>query len=355
MAYSPIDKSSLHFKTHLYTGNGSTNAQTGVGFQPDWVWIKQSNGSSDHQLYDVVRGTTKYLRAESNDGNGTAATGLTAFGADGFTSGSNGGTNGNNETYCSWNWKAGTGQGSSNTNGSINTTYTSVNTTSGFSISQYNGNGSSGATIGHGLGVVPKVIIVKRIDSNGYSWAYGQTDLASNWSKNLHLNENGAVETSTTIWNDTAPTNQVFSVGNNTKVNASGGTYIAYCFAEKTGYSKFGIYKGNGNSDGVFVYTGFKPAWLMLKRTNSAENWHIFDVKRNPTYPTSSSYAGMATRLMANLSNASDLSQGGFRFLSNGLKMTTSWSGGNGSGDTFIYMCFGQSLVGSNDVPCTAR
>jgi hypothetical protein len=151
------------------------------------------------------------------------------------------------------------------------------------------------------------------------------------------------------------PTNSVWWTNSTAWVTGGTTECIAYCFAEKAGYSKFGSYTGNGNADGTFVYTGFKPSWLMIKRTNSTENWHIFDIKRNPTYPTSSSYGGMATRLMANLTSGDDLSQGGFEFLSNGLKMTTSWAGGNGSGDTFIYMCFGQSLVGSNNVPCTAR
>ena len=175
----------------------------------------------------------------------------------------------------------------------------------------------------------------------------------SGWDKRLILNTNNSEASHTDFISGVSTT--TFTLQTNGSVNSNDEDYIAFVWAEKTGFSRFGTYTGNASSDGVFVYTGFKPAFLMLKRRNSSENWHMFDIKRDPRYPTSSSYDGMATRLMANLTNSSDLSQGGFRFLSNGLKMTTSWAGGNGSGDTFFYMCFGQSLVGSNDTPCTAR
>tara|TARA_B100000214_G_scaffold64386_1_gene42520 strand:- start:4233 stop:4988 length:756 start_codon:yes stop_codon:yes gene_type:complete len=240
--------------------------------------------------------------------------------------------------------------GSSNFSGSIQSTV-SVNITSGFSISKYTGTGSA-ATIGHGLGAVPQMIWVKRLDS-GNNWTVYHHRHGNN--KGLYLDTNGTGDTSSAFWNDTTPTSTVISLGNGASVNASGGTYLCYSFVSKTGFSEIGEYIGNGNADGTFVYTGFKPAWLMIRRTDANEHWHIFDVKRNPTYPTSTSYDGMATRLMADLTSGTDLSQGGFRFLSNGLKMTTSWTGGNNSGSSFIYMAIGQSLVGTNKVPCTAR
>ena len=351
MAYTTINKSTDYFNTKLYTGTGSENVISGVGHQPDWTWIKNRGTTDWHRLLDAVRGATKEIYSNATDGESTLAQSLKSFNTDGFTLGTLAEVNTSSENYASWNWKAGGGQGSSNTDGSINTTYTSVSTISGVSISKYTGTGSN-ATVGHGLGVAPKMILIKRLSAND-NWIVYHNSLGG--TKNLYLDANTAEATRSDTFNNTAPTSSVFSLGSATGTNGSGSTYIAYCFAEKTGYSKFGKYTGNGNADGTFVYTGFKPSWLMIKQTNSTENWHIFDIKRNPYYPTSSSYGGMATRLMANLNSADDLSQGGFEFLSNGLKMTTSWAGGNGSGDTFIYMCFGQSLVGSNNVPCTAR
>ena len=349
MAYTGIDKQESFFNTKLYTGTGSSNAITGVGFQPDLVWIKNRATTGNHAWFNAISGVTKYINSNTNYSEQTSAPTLTAFGTDGFTVGSSSDLNGNGNNIVSWNWKA-NGAGSANTAGSINSTV-SVNTSSGFSIVKYTGTGAN-ATVGHGLGVAPSMILFKNLDT-ARNWIVYHKDIGA--TKNLYLDLNNSQNTESATFQDTAPTNTVFSIGTSVGVNESGDNIVAYCFADKTGFSKFGSYKGNGSSDGVFVYTGFKPAFLMLKRANSNENWHMFDIKRDPRYPTNSSYGGMATRLMANLNNSSDLSQGGFRFLSNGLKMTTSWSGGNGSGDTFIYMCFGQSLVGSNDIPCTAR
>ena len=350
MAFSTINKSSSFMNTKLYTGTGSSNAITGVGFQPDWVWLKNIGSTSDHKTVDAVRGATKYLEPNDNQAEATTSN-FVSLDSDGFTiTGTDVAYNQNSETFASWNWKA-NGAGSANTDGSINTTSTSVNTTAGFSISKYVGTGSN-ATVGHGLGVAPSCIITKNLSAT-QSWCNGYTALG--WTKNLHLNESGAVETTTDIWNDTAPTSSVFSVGTNTKTNGSGNDMIAYCFAEVTGYSKFGSYTGNGNADGTFVYTGFKPNWLMVRRTNSAEDWMMFDIKRTPYYPTSASYGGMATRVMANDTRGDDLSQGGAEWYSNGFKWTTSWAGGNGNGDTYIYMAFGQPIISNGGVCATAR
>ena len=353
MAYTNINKSSLHMNTKLYTGNASAgHAITGVGFQPDWVWIKDRGSNANHHLFDAVRGVTKDIISNSSNAQGTDAQKLTAFGADGFTVGTNGNVNGSSANMVSWNWKAGTGQGSSNTDGSINTTYTSANTTSGFSISQYTATGNN-ATVGHGLGVAPKMILFKnlnRTSSNAQSWGVYHQALGN--TKFLQLDTTGAQnQTSPTslFFNDTSPTSSVFSIGTNNRVNADAGdTYIAYCFAEKTGYSKFGSYIGNGNADGTFVYTGFKPAFVICKITNTTDDWYIFNNKM-PGYNL------INESLRANTSDAQN-STGQIDFTSNGFKTRTSNYAVNGGSQSYIYMAFAEApLVGTNNVPCTAR
>jgi hypothetical protein len=344
MAYTTIDKSSLHFNTVQWTGNASTNAITGVGFRPDWIWGKSHTSGYSHQLYDVVRGATYSLKTNGYTAQETLSTGLTSFDSDGFTLGSNTNINASGHTVTGWNWKAGNSQGSSNTDGSINTTYTSVNTTAGFSISTYTGTGSN-ATIGHGLGAVPSVVIVKRYatqgDWIGYFKALGNT-------KNARFNTTDAADTNSTVWNSTTPTSSVFSVGTFGETNSSGGTFVAYCFAEKTGFSKFGSYTGNGNADGAFIYTGFKPAWIMQKRTDSANNWNIYDVKRN-TFNIVDKY------LYAD-DNSAEITTSAIDVVSNGFKCRNSSTFLNTSGGTYIYMAFAKApLVGSNNIPCTAR
>jgi len=337
MAYTTINKSTDYFNTKLYTGTGSSNAQTGIGHQPDLVWIKSRSAGWDHEFYDIVRGVGKSLSSVTTNAEGNSPQGVTAFGSDGFTVGTRSGANQSGQTYASWNWKAGGGQGSSNTDGSINTTYTSVNTTAGFSISKFTGTGSN-ATVGHGLGVAPKFIIIKCISHVG-DWMvyYGDpTDF-------FKLNEDNATEDLDTVWNDTAPTNSVFSLGSNGDVNTSGRTYIAYCFAEKIGYSKMGTYVGNGNSNGNFLYTGFRPSWFLVKRT-AQEAWILTDSQRG--FPQSWNYL---------IPNTNGTEQGGlpYDFVSNGIKFRGTTQ--NESGSTYAYMIFGQTLVGSNNIPSTAR
>ena len=349
MAYTTINKSSEHFNTKLYTGTGSSQSVTGVGFQPDFTWIKQRSGTEQHVLFDAVRGVQKYIASNTTAAEATTATTLTAFNADGFTEGGHGMTGANGSTYASWNWKAGGGQGSSNTDGSINTTYTSVNTTAGFSISKYSGTGSN-ATIGHGLGVAPKMVIVKRL-TGAADWVVGHDSMG--WTKYIYLSAQSAQVTSASAaWNDTAPTNSVFTVATNTQVNASGSDYVAYCFAEKTGYSKIGSYTGNGSTDGTFIYTGFKPTFLLYKRSDSTGYWRLHDTKRDP-------HNVAYHNLFANEAEAegtTDSSTGyNIDILSNGFKLRTTLASSNNSGGTWIYMAIGQSLVGSNNVPCTAR
>jgi len=344
MAYTTINKSSDYFNTKLYTGNGSTNAITGVGFQSDWTWIKSRDYSDSHSVYDAVRGVTKRIRPNHTNAEQTLANSLTAFGSDGFTVGSDGQDNSNGNTYASWNWKA-NGQGSSNTDGSINTTYTSVNTTAGFSISQYTGTGSL-ATVGHGLGAVPKMVIVKRTDSSN-NWYVYHSSLGG--TKYLNLNADALPSAESEVWNNTNPTSSVFTVNTEAGVNGNGATFIAYCFAEKTGYSKFGSYVGNGNADGTFIYTGFKPAFVMLKITSAVNDWEIHDNKRG-------SFNVINNILQPNKADAESTSGREMDFLSNGFKPRSTSTQNNLSGGNFIYIAFAEApLVGTNGVTAKAR
>ena len=345
MAYTNIDKSSLHFNTKLYTGTGSAQSITGVGFQPDLIWGKNRSATWNHILTDAVRGANKQISSNLNSTEASNTGEFTAFGSDGFSVGTGSTLNGSGNNIVSWNWKAGGGQGSSNTDGTINTTYTSVNTTSGFSICQWEGTGAN-ATIGHGLGVVPKMYIVKNIDAtndwNVYHHSIGNTH-------RLFLNTTAAAEDNASAWNDTSPTSSVFSVGTNTNVNQSGSTMIAYVFAEKTGFSKFGKYTGNGNDDGTFVYTGFKPAFVLIKNTTTSGEWWVTnDSRRNPSNIVDKD-------LFPNVNNAEAV-HSRQDFLSNGFKFRSTANNSNKNGDEYIYMAFAEApLVGSNNVPCTAR
>jgi len=342
MAYTTINKSGDYFNTKLYSGTGSTNAITGVGFQPDWTWIKARDHAYSHHLQDAVRGTGKDLYSNSTDAEYSNANSLTTFGSDGFTVGSDNGVNNGSKTFASWNWKA-NGTGSANTDGNITTTV-SANTTAGFSIVSWTGTGNA-QTLGHGLGSAPNMIILKERSATS-QWQV--TNDALGWTKRLNLDDTSTADTTSYIWNDTAPTSSVFSIGTSGAVTENGQTYIAYCFAEKTGYSKFGSYTGNGNADGTFVYTGFKPAFVMLKRSSNTSDWYMFDNKRE-------GYNVDNDEIYANLSNVEDTADR-LDILSNGFKMRTTGGNLNGSGETFIFMAFASApLVGSNNVPCTAR
>ena len=345
MAYTTINKSSLHMNNKLYTGTGSATSITGVGFQPDWVWIKKRNGATSHTVTDSVRGVNKQLFTNETAAEESYTSVLTAFDSDGFSLSTAGLINASSDTYASWNWKA-NGAGSANTDGSINSTV-SANTTSGFSIVSYTGT-SSNATVGHGLGSTPKMIIVK--NRNGtQGWGVYHASLGN--TKYLQLNDSAGEGTASTFWNNTTPTNQLFSIGTSGWVNDSGSNYIAYCFAEKTGYSKFGSYTGNGNADGTFVYTGFKPAFVLTKYSTSTSGWwQILDNKRDVYNPTSHA-------LFANVNDSEyNLSNYHTDYLSNGFKLRNTQAGGNTSGGSYIYMAFAEApLVGSNNVPCTAR
>jgi len=347
MAYTTINKSSDYFNTVQWTGNGSTNAITGVGFQPDWVWGKSHTSGYSHQLYDAVRGATEVIRTNGNNSE-TLSTGLTSFDSDGFTLGSNTNINASGHTVTGWNWKA-NGQGSANTDGSINTTYTSANTTSGMSIIQYSGNGSAGATIGHGLGVAPKCVIIKRTDTTS-NWIFGTG--ATGFTKFLYLNTTDTETTNSGTFNNTAPSSSVITLGSWNDVNNASGTYIAYAFAEKKGFSKFGSYSGNVNVNGPFIYTGFKPAWVMIKCISLAnQNWTMFDNKRDP-------HNEMIRQLQANTNGAEDAATdyNDIDCVSNGFKIREDNDNINATGQDYVYMAFAEApIVGTNNIPATAR
>tara|TARA_Y100000114_G_scaffold140550_1_gene145503 strand:- start:783 stop:1835 length:1053 start_codon:yes stop_codon:yes gene_type:complete len=350
MAYSTITKGSAHFNTKIYTGTGSSNAITGVGFQPDFVWIKKRNGSPNHALFDVLRGVTKYLESSSNAPDQTDSNSLSQFDSDGFTVISKNSVNSNGDTYVSWNWKGG-GSGTTNNDGSIQSTV-SVNNTAGFSIVKYTGYGGT-STVGHGMNVAPTLLINKNISTNSTSWFVGGW---GDWTKRMKLEGTNDWATNT-VWNDTAPTDQHFSLNGN-NANQSGQDYICYCFAEKAGFSKFGTLESVGNDSGTFTYCGFAPQLVMVKPTvsDSWSNWYVFDnVRRTynlndkPLYWNLSTqeayYGGSPASNYAQI----DITSTGFKIRRDG-----NWGAG-GSGADLNYMAFGQTIVGSNNIPVVAR
>jgi hypothetical protein len=341
MAYTTINKSTDYFNTVAYTGNGASDRAVTSGFATDFVWIKNRGTTDDHVLFDKVRGGTKYLYSNQTAAEATYSSQDVTFESTGVDVGSYQSINQNSGNIVSWHWR-GNGAGSSNSDGSITSTV-SANTTAGFSIVSYTGTGSN-ATVGHGLGVAPKMIIIKNLNAS-QGWCVYHESIGA--TKFLSLNSTDAQVTASDRFNDTSPTSSVFSVGSHADTNGSGDNMIAYCFAEKTGYSKFGTYTGNGNADGTFVYTGFKPAFLIIKKTNATKNWFLHDDKRLG-YNPSNSYVN------PNLS-AVEYAGTDLDIVSNGFKMRSTGGGHNESGHTYIYMAIGQSLVGSNNIPATAR
>ena len=328
-----------YFNTATYSGNSSTQNITSVGFQPDWVWIKSRSNASNNYVTDVVRGTSKGLQTNISNAEVTNTNVITSFNSDGFSLGDDATANVANitgRTYVSWNWKAG-GTAVSNTDGSI-TSSVSANTDAGFSIVSFTGNKTRGATIGHGLGVKPDMIIMKNRDL-GVSWVVWFPNLQAN-NQLLELNSTGAVLTNTgdpnAWWNNTSPTSSVITLGDYDGINDDL-SMIAYCFAEIEGYSKFGSYTGNGSSDGTFVYTGFRPAWIMFKRTDSTNHWLMLDNKRN--------VGNLVHKfLLANASDAEDTSNDqDTDFTSNGFKVRNSNARNNASGGSYIYMAFAEN------------
>ncbi len=356
MAYTNIDDPSAYFQTKLYTGTGSELALTNDGnsdLQPDFIWIKQRNTGQHHNIYDSNRGATTMLYPNLTNAEYSAGEALKSFNTDGFTVGNYGTVGTSGGTYAAWQWKANGGTTSSNTDGNITSTVQS-NQDAGFSLVTYTGNGSNNQTIGHGLGVQPSWWIVKRRDSTG-DWWFGASSILGGTSNYLKLNSTAANAEINNIWGDSPTSSTLFRVSNNAGLNASGGTYVAYLFANKQGYSKFGKYVGNGNNDGPFIYTGFRPAFIITKKSSAAGGgWFMQDIKRGIKNNDTNTPV-----LQANGSFSE--AQVGFTdyeidFLSNGFKLRDNNTYVNLSGTTYIYMAFAENpFVTSTGIPTTAR
>ena len=355
MAYTTIDDPSEFFQTALYTGNSGNQSITNDGnsdLQADWIWLKERSSTSSHHVFDSTRGVGDSGKALIPNSTGAEGddTAFRSFDSNGFTLANTGGFNQNTITNVAWQWKA---------NGGSRTTFTEsgnnpagghqANITAGFSIVDYVGTGSAG-TVSHGLGAEPKVLIVKNRDATT-DWAVYHRNASDVGNDSfLELNTNDAVATAGTVWNDTSPSSSVFTVGTNTKTNTDGEKYIAYCFAEKQGYSKIGSYKGNSNADGSFVYLGFKPAFVLVTASNATENWLIVDNKRTQ------SFNPVDGRLIPNSNGAEETNLTPCDFLSNGIKWRTSDGVWNSSSNTHIYIAFAEHpFVSSKGVPTTAR
>jgi len=345
MAYSTIIKPNTNFTPTIYSGTSASHAVS-VGFQPDLVWLKPRSVADNHRLMNSVSGAGFYLMSNATNGESASGTRFTSFDTDGFTLGdADEGWNQSGQTYASWNWLAG-GTASSNTDGTI-TSSVSANTTNGFSVVSFTGTGAN-ATVGHGLGVAPKWIIVK---SRGVeNWRVYSSYLGA--TKAMALNGNNAEDTDSSYWNNVEPTSSLFTVGTNAGTNGSSVNMIAYCFADVKGFSKMGSYTGNGSTDGTFIYTGFSPSFIMFKNASVTESWTILDLKR-ASVPNANPNAEV---LWPNDNFAEYDETQGIDFLSNGFKVRESATGFNGSGNTIIYMAFAENpLVGTNNVPATAR
>ncbi len=356
MAYTTIDDPSAHFQAHIYSGNNDANGQTitfggNLDLQPDLTWIKCRNSASfNHYMVDSSRGESNsvHLRIIPNattvEGEGYTDN----FSSDGFRCVNNNGTVNGNQTYVCWNWKANGGTTSSNTDGDITSTV-QTNATAGFSIVTYTGNGTDEATIGHGLSGVWDVIIVKNRGQTDY-WTVDREPTDANTSAMLLHDPSQEAGHGTIHFRGS---NGLFAAHSNGDLGMGNGnteTYVAYVFKEIQGYSKFGQYTGNNNSDGPFVYCGFKPAWVMFKRTNGSADWGIVNIKSSPR-AAGTETNDMAYQLEPN-QTAAEANQIDFWFLSNGFKIDGSGSYANGSGDRYFFMAFAESpFVNSNGIP----
>ena len=346
ISFQPTD----YYKTQIYTGTGAENAQTfpqTTAMQPDFTWIKARTGSKSHRLFDSPRGVTNWIASDNTGAESTTAESLKSFDSDGFTLGTYDHVNDNTVTFVSWNWKGGTTSGIT-TNGSTTITPSaySFSATAGISIVKYTGNATSGAKLAHGLGAIPGMVMVKRLDVSS-TWAVYHEAMGN--TKNMKLNTTAAATVSTAFWNDTTPDSVNFTLGNNTDVNNSGTAHVAYCFAEKKGFSKNGWYEGSGNADGPFVYTGFRPAYVLIKKFyDAAENWFVFDDKRLG-YNPDNDYQN------PNLAGA-DGTGDKINILSNGFKCIDTAADINQNGTHMLFMAFAEfPFVSSNSIPTVAR
>jgi hypothetical protein len=322
MAYTDIDKPNNYFNTMLYTANGAVrNITEADTFQADLVWLKRRNAAVSHHLVDSVRGATKAMYSNTTGAEATDSAGVTGFVTDGFSLGGQGGYN-DTGTFVSWTWKKQAGV---------------------FDIQTYTGNGSN-RTISHNLGVVPKMMIIKKRNTTA-PWSVGHASLGAN--QVLELDATDAVATDASYWNNTRPTSSVFSVGTDGNQNTDGHTYVIYLFGDKKGMSKIGSYTGNGNVNGNFIYTGFKPAFILLKGSANTENWSIYDNKRLGY--------NVDNNVITSNTNAAELTDDNIDLLSNGFKIRRQ-TGLLNDAQNYIFMAFAeQPLVTSTGVPATAR
>jgi hypothetical protein len=352
-AYTTIDDPSAYFQTAIYTGNGGTIDVVNDGnsdLQPDWLWFKCRSHNTDHGLQDSVRGNSLALQSNSSGADGDVGTSqITAIGSDGFSLASGGDVNTNSRTYVCWQWKAGTSFTNDASSTSIGATDSagSVNDTAGFSICTYTGVGGTSTTIKHGLSTAPTLMLIKNRDQ-GDDWAVYHQGIGN--THRLYLNNTDAATDAIGTFRDTSPTTAIFTVGDHASVNISGEKYVAYIFAEKQGYSKFGSYTGNGNADGAFVFTGFKPAFVLIKITdNGSQDWFILDSKRSPSNLVDDSIA-------PNQADVEYTSEANLDFLSNGFKLRMTSIRVNASGNNYIYMAFAENpFTTSTGIPTPAR
>jgi len=340
MAYTTIDKSSLQFNTKLYSGTGGVQTISGVGFEPSWIWTKSRTNTGNHQVTDQVRGLTKYIRPNASNAEDTKTNAITAVNSDGFVLGadSSNDINASGQTYASWNWKAGTTSGITAGSQTITPTSYSINPTAGFGIYKWSRSGASTTDyFSHGLGATPKIAIQKRTDGVqdwyvNYTFVDGSMDYMNLNKVDDYQNGSTTVPTSTNYYPKSPET----------------GDYITYLFTTIQGYSKFGTYDANNNADGPFIYTGFAPAFVIIKMWTGDDSWFMYDNKRSP-------FNVRGKYLVAD-GTGTDSNANAFDFLSNGFKVRTTASSFNGNGAKFIYMCFAEApLVGSNNVPANAR
>ena len=346
MAYAATTKPSLYNNTKLWTGTGSSNALTGIGFQPDWIWVKRRDTTSNHRMVNAPGGSS-YLHSSSTSAVGADSSYISSFDSDGFTVGTATDTNANGGTYVGWCWKA-NGAGSSNTDGSITTTV-SADTTRGFSIVKWTG--TANADVGHGLGGKPEFILTKSIsNNNGFAAWHHKLTGSNEDDRYIYLSQNGAQGTTSNYWaGSNGITSTTFGVASSSHDNNIG-TMVGYCFRSIKGYSKIDLYTGNGDASGKFVYTGFKPGFLIIKKISDTGNWRQYDKERL-------GYNGFNYNFQANTTDAEETAVH-VDLVSNGFNIKTSGSGENNDGGKFIYMCFAEEPLVANvgeSIPATAR
>lgn len=343
-----IDKPNLHFATTLYTGNGSTDRAVTVGFQPDWIWCKERSQTESNMLHDVHMNAGDYIRSNTADELSNSGEMFKSITSTGFTVGTRGEVNENSQTYVNWSWKGG-GTPSANNVGATASSV-SANTTSGFSVVTWTGTGSA-TTLGHGLGATPELIIIKNKTDANTNWMFFARSMIAPGATNkefFELNAQAGLQANGSATTFTSTSNTTFGVGTDNKLNGSGDAMVAYVFAPKPGFSSFGKYYGNGNANGPFVYTGFRPAWVLQKQ-QATRDWTLADNRR------ANSFNVINARLLPN-SSASESANNLIDIVSNGFKVRATESNSNENGGTYMYFAFAENpFVGSNNVPGVAR